>query len=87
MENLIKEIARITAETRELEARACGYRKEIELGMADEDNITRYSLFENLVDAKDGMSSIQDDLHDIREKLSALLDELEYEKIRQEAGL
>jgi len=96
MENIIKDIQDIMYDIKQVEARVGEYRQDADRGInvnrtakaeAEPKDKTIECLFYYLIDAKDNMGFVQTDLHDIRDKLDALMEMVEYEKVRKEAGL
>lgn len=96
MENVMKEIEAIMYEVKQVEARVGEYRQDADRGInvnstakaeAEPKEKTIERLFYYLIDAKDNMGFLQTDIRDIHDKLDALMEMVEYEKVRKEAGL
>ena len=93
MENLIKDIEAIKYDVLTLINRAEDYRNDAERGVnvnhdsdfswSKEDKIK--SLFEYLIDAANDIDRMRDDMKEIMEHLTNLVDSVEYESIRQQA--
>ena len=96
MENVMKEIEAIMYDVKQVEARVGEYRQDADRGInvnhttkaeAEPKEKTIECLFYYLIDAKDNMGFLQTDIRDIHDKLDALMEMVEYEKVRKEAGL
>lgn len=96
MEIIMKEIEAITFDVAQLISRSGEYHKDIDRGINvnhthKEEGVTKMQiiegLFSYLIDAKHDMNRVGDDLKEIRNKLDDLMEMMEYEKIRKEAGL
>lgn len=96
METIIKDIQDIMYDIKQVEARVGEYRQDADRGInvnhtakaeAEPKEKTVERLFYYLIDAKDNLGFVQTDLHDIRDKLDALMEMVEYKKVRKEAGL
>jgi len=96
MDNVIKDIQDIMYDIKQVEARVGEYRQDADRGInvnsvrevedePKEKTVER--LFYYLIDAKDNLGFVQTDLRDIHDKLDALMEMVEYEKVRKEAGL
>lgn len=95
MEKIIRDIKDIESDIDKLISRAEEYRKDAERGInvnhdrkddfswSTEDQVE--SLFEYLEDAKNDIDRMKDDLKVVRDYLTNLLDDVEYESIRQKA--
>ncbi len=95
MEKIIRDIKDIEGDIDKLISRAEEYRKDAERGInvnharkddfswSTEDQVE--SLFEYLEDAKDDIDRMKDDLKVVKDYLTNLLDDVEYESIRQKA--
>ena len=95
MEKIIRDIKDIESDIDKLISRAEEYRKDAERGInvnhtregdmswTEQDKIN--SLFEYLEDAKNDIDRMKDDLKVVRDYLTNLLDDVEYESIRQKA--
>jgi uncharacterized protein YpuA (DUF1002 family) len=93
MEKIIRDIKDIEGDIDKLISRAEEYRKDAERGInvnhtcegdlswTKQDKIN--SLFEYLEDAKDDIDRMKDDLKIVKDYLTNLLDDVEYESIRQ----
>ena len=93
MEKIIRDIKDIESDIDKLISRAEEYRKDAERGInvnhtcegdlswTKQDKIN--SLFEYLEDAKDDIDRMKDDLKVVKDYLTNLLDDVEYESIRQ----
>jgi uncharacterized protein YpuA (DUF1002 family) len=93
MEKIIRDIKDIEGDIDKLISRAEEYRKDAERGInvnhtcegdlswTKQDKIN--SLFEYLEDAKDDIDRMKDDLKVVKDYLTNLLDDVEYESIRQ----
>ena len=93
MEKIIRDIKDIEGDIDKLISRAEEYRKDAERGInvnhtcegdlswTKQDKIN--SLFEYLEDAKNGIDRMKDDLKVVKDYLTNLLDDVEYESIRQ----
>ena len=96
METIIKDIQDIMYDIKQVEARVGEYRQDADRGInvnhtakaeAESKEKTIERLFYYLIDAKDNLGFVQTDLRDIHDKLDALMEMVEYEKVRKEAGL
>ena len=95
MEKIIRDIKDIEGDIDKLISRAEEYRKDAERGInvnhtcegdlswTKQDKIN--SLFECLEDAKNDIDRMKDDLKVVKDYLTNLLDDVEYESIRQKA--
>ena len=95
MENIIKQIRDIESDLQTAVCRAEEYRNDAERGInvnhtcegdmswTKQDKIN--SLFEYLEDAKNDIDRLKDDVKVIRDYLTNLLDDVEYESIRRKA--
>ena len=93
MEKIIRDIKDIEGDIDKLISRAEEYRKDAERGInvnhdrkddfswSAEDQVE--SLFEYLEDAKNDIDRMKDDLKVVKDYLTNLLDDVEYESIRQ----
>jgi len=93
MEKIIRDIKDIEGDIDKLISRAEEYRKDAERGInvnhtcegdlswTKQDKIN--SLFEYLEDAKNDIDRMKDDLKVVKDYLTNLLDDVEYESIRQ----
>ena len=93
MEKIIRDIKDIEGDIDKLISRAEEYRKDAERGInvnhtregdmswTEQDKIN--SLFEYLEDAKNDIDRMKDDLKVVKDYLTNLLDDVEYESIRQ----
>ena len=96
MEIIMKEIEAIAFDVARLTSRSGEYHKDIDRGINanhthKEEGVPKAQTIENLfsylIDAKHDMDRVGDDLKEIRNKLDDLMEMIEYEKIRKEAGL
>ena len=96
MDNIIKDIQDIMFDLKQVEARVGEYRQDADRGInvnstakaeAEPKHKTIERLFYYLIDAKDNMGFLQTDLRDIHNKLDALMEMVDYERVRKEAGL
>ena len=96
MENLIKDVQDIMYDIKQVEARVGEYRQDADRGInvnhtakaeAEPKEKTVERLFYYLIDAKDNMGILQTDLRDLHNKLDALMEMMDYERVRKEAGL
>jgi len=94
MEKIIRDIKDIEGDIDKLISRAEEYRKDAERGInvnhTCEGDLSWHakkinSLFEYLEDAKDDIDRMKDDLKVVKDHLTNLLDDVEYESIRQKA--
>jgi uncharacterized membrane protein len=94
MENLIKDIEAIEYDMLVLINRAEGYRQDADRGVnvnhtAKEEGYSNEkvveSLFEYLTDAVHDIDRMRDDMKEIMEHLTNLVDNVEYESVRQQA--
>lgn len=95
MEKIIRDIKDIESDIDKLISRAEEYRNDAERGInvnhdrkddfswSTEDQVE--SLFEYLEDAKNDIDRMKDDLKVVKDYLTNLLDDVEYESIRQKA--
>ena len=95
MENIIKQIKEIESDLHTVINRAEGYRNDAERGInvnhtcegdmswTKQDKIN--SLFEYLEDAKNDIDRLKDDIKEAKKHLTNLLDDVEYESVRQKA--
>jgi len=95
MENIIKQIRDIESDLHTVINRAEGYRNDAERGInvnhtcegdmswTKQDKIN--SLFEYLEDAKNDIDRLKDDIKEAKKHLTNLLDDVEYESVRQRA--
>ena len=95
MEKIIRDIKDIEDDIDKIISRAEEYRKDAERGInvnhtcegdlswTKQDKIN--SLFEYLEDAKNDIDRMKDDLKVVKDYLTNLLDDVEYESIRQKA--
>ncbi len=95
MENIIKQIREIESDLHTVISRAEGYRNDVERGInvnhtcegdmswTKQDKIN--SLFEYLEDAKNDIDRLKDDIKEAKKHLTNLLDDVEYESVRQKA--
>jgi len=95
MENIIKQIRDIESDLHTVINRAEGYRNDAERGInvnhtcegdmswTKQDKIN--SLFEYLEDAKNDIDRLKDDIKEAKKHLTNLLDDVEYESVRQKA--
>ena len=95
MENIIKQIRDIESDLQTVINRAEGYRNDAERGInvnhtcegdmswTKQDKIN--SLFEYLEDAKNDIDRLKDDIKEAKKHLTNLLDDVEYESVRQKA--
>lgn len=89
MEIIIRQIREIDNDLHKVICRAEEYRKDAERGInvnhafvLDDTNKIN-SLFEYLEDAKNDIDQLKDDVKVIKDYLTKLLDDVEYESIRQ----
>lgn len=96
MDNIIKDIQDIMFDLKQVEARVGEYRQDADRGInvnhtaeaeVEPKHKTIERLFYYLIDAKDNMGFLQTDLRDIHNKLDALMEMVDYERVRKEAGL
>jgi hypothetical protein len=95
MEKIIRDIKDIESDIDKIISRAEEYRNDAERGInvnhdrkddfswSTEDQVE--SLFEYLEDAKNDIDRMKDDLKVVKDYLTNLLDDVEYESIRQKA--
>jgi len=95
MEKIIRDIKDIEGDIDKLISRAEEYRKDAERGInvnhtcegdmswTEQDKIN--SLFEYLEDAKNDIDRMKDDLKVVKDYLTNLVDDVQYESIRQKA--
>jgi len=95
MENIIKRIRDIESDLQTAVCRAEEYRNDAERGInvnhtcegdmswTKQDKIN--SLFEYLEDAKNDIDRLKDDIKEAKKHLTNLLDDVEYESVRQKA--
>jgi len=95
MENIIKQIRDIESDLQTVVCRAEEYRNDVERGInvnhtcegdmswTKQDKIN--SLFEYLEDAKNDIDRLKDDIKEAKKHLTNLLDDVEYESVRQRA--
>jgi uncharacterized protein YpuA (DUF1002 family) len=93
MEKMIRDIKDIESDIDKIISRAEEYRKDAERGInVNHDRKDDFSwstenqvesLFEYLEDAKDDIDRMKDDLKVVKDYLTNLLDDVEYESIRQ----
>lgn len=96
MENVMKELEAIMFDAKQAASRAGEYRKDIECGInvnhtaqqeQEPKGKTVERLFDYLIEASSDMERVKEDLQDINSKLDALMEMLDYERVRKEAGL
>lgn len=96
MEMIVKELEAIMFDAKQAAARAGEYRQDIDRGInvnhagqqeQEPKAKTIERLFHYLIDAKHDMDRIGDDFKAIHSKLDVLMEMLEYEQVRKEAGL
>ena len=96
MEMIMKDLNDIIFDVKQVTSRAGEYRQDIDRGInvnhtGQQEGVPKAKTIENLfaylIDAKHDMDRIGDDLKDIHGKLDALMEMLEYEQVRKEAGL
>jgi hypothetical protein len=96
MDTILKDIQDIMFDIKQVEARVGEYRQDADRGInvnhtakaeVEPKEKTIERLFYYLIDAKDNLGFVQTDLRDIHDKLDALMEIVEYEKVRKEAGL
>lgn len=96
MENLIKDVQDIMYDIKQVEAHVAEYRQDADRGInvnstAKAENEPKEKtverLFYYLIDAKDNMGILQTDLRDLHNKLDTLMEMMDYERVRKEAGL
>ena len=95
MENIIKQIREIESDLQTVVCRAEKCRQDAERGInvnhtcegdmswSKQDKIN--SLFEYLEDAKNDIDQLKDDIKEAKKHLTNLLDDVEYESVRQRA--
>ena len=95
MENIIKQIREIESDLQTVVCRAEKCRQDAERGInvnhtcegdmswTKQDKIN--SLFEYLEDAKNDIDRLKDDIKEAKKHLTNLLDDVEYESVRQRA--
>ena len=94
MEHIIKDIVDIQYDLKCLINRAEGYRSDVERGIhvnteeTDNNSVGQVrvnSLMEYLVDAGHDIDRLRDDMKQLQEHLTNLVDSVEYESVRQKA--
>ena len=93
---IIADIKDIMYDAKEAQARLAQYITDADRGInvnhvAQEENEPKAKTIENLfaylIEAKNDMARAEDDLKDLYNKLEALVEIVEYEAVRKEAGL
>lgn len=96
MEMIMKDLNDILFDVKQAVSRAGEYRKGIDRGInvnhtSQQEGVPKAKTIENLfsylIDAKHDMDRVKEDLQDIHCKLDALMEMLDYERVRKEAGL
>lgn len=96
MEMIMKDLNDIILDVKQVTSRAGEYRQDIDRGInvnhagqreQEPKAKTIENLFYYLIEAKHDMDRVGDDLKDIHGKLDALMEMLDYERVRKEAGL
>lgn len=96
MENILKELEAILFDTKQAASRAGEYRKDIDRGInvnhvgqqeQEPKDKTIERLFDYLIDASNDMERVKEDLQVLHIMLGDLMEMLDYERVRKEAGL
>ena len=96
MEMIMKDLNDIIFDVKQAVSRAGEYRQDIDRGInvnhtSQQEGASKTktieNLFDYLIDAKHDMDRVKEDLQDIHSKLDDLMEMLDYERVRQEAGL
>ena len=96
MEMIMKDLNDIIFDVKQAASRAGEYRKDIDRGInvnhvgqqeQEPKAKTIERLFDYLIDASNDMERVKEDLQDLHTKLDALMEMLDYERVRKEAGL
>ena len=96
MEMIMKDLNDIIFDVKQAASRAGEYRKDIDRGInvnhvGQQEGVPKAKtieyLFDYLIMSKNDMDQIRDDLKDIHTKLDALMEMLDYERVRKGAGL
>ena len=93
MEAIIKQIKDIDKDLNKIICRAEGYRKDAERGInvnhtpRGDKSVTKQDKINNLLwylqDAKNDIDRLKDDVKEVKQYLTKLLDEVEYESVRK----